>query len=92
MTEKALERGIYLADKIKKLGRGKEGLEQIRNECTENACKEHGLSFYIKCIDNKGGQMTACISVSSAKVALDAEIKIFSKELEEMKKEFAELH
>ena len=92
MTEEVFERATYLVNKIKKLNDKKELLEEIRNECTENAYEEHGRYF---CIEVKeGGRVTGKVDVSSdsAKAALDAEIKIFSKELEEMKKEFAELH
>lgn len=92
MTEKVFKMATYLADRIKKFSEEKELLEEVRNECTEKAYEEHGRYFNIEVREGGSFKVRVAISADSAKAALDAEIKNFSKELEEMKKEFAELH
>ncbi len=92
MTENALERGIFLNKEIKKSIRKKEDLEYLRNECTKNPLEEQYTCFFIEVRTADGEKMSADISSRCARAALDAEISILSEELEEMKKEFAELH
>ena len=91
MTGDVLKRAVDLNDKIKKWRSEKKALEELRDKCWGNASEVWNRCFYVGVVENCI-YMVGYVSATSAKAALDAEIRSVDKELEGLEKEFEELN
>ena len=91
MTEDTLKRAIKIDDRIKKWRSAKADLGEMRKKGWGTSPEVLERIFTVRAGD-RGNGIGVDVSAKSAMAALDAEIKMISKELEELEKEFKELH